>query len=422
MNTSVSENSEYMVHLATWAYGGEVMGRLKDGRAVFVPFTLPGEQARIRLTEEKPRYARGEVITLLETAADRVPPRCPLYGQCGGCHYQHVAYPAQLAAKAAIVRDQLSRIGGFPDPSVAATVPSPQPWGYRNHIQLHFSPEGQLGFRRRRSEHVIPTQDCLLAAQPLHDLMRVLEFDPESGIERLHLRVGTGDELLIWLRGQSPTPPAFSVDFPLSAVYSNPRGEDFVLAGRGFLVMEALGKIFRVSASSFFQINIPVAEAIITYLLENLPLDDSTTLLELYSGVGLFSAFLAPKVGQLVAVESSPSACYDFDINLAEHEHVALYEAPVEMTLPHLQREGLHPNVVVLDPPRNGLPREALDSLVALAPQTIAYVSCDPATLARDGKRLVRHGYRLRRITPFDMFPQTYHIETVSIWERVAAS
>ncbi len=420
MNQSSAEQTTYELQLATWAYGGDVMGRLPDGRAVFVPYALPGEEVRIRLTEEKAHYARGEIVTLITPAEDRVAPRCPFYGRCGGCHYQHVAYATQLAAKAAIVSDQLSRIGGFVDPPVSATVPSPQPWAYRNHIQLHLTPEGRLGFRAPRSERVIPVEDCLLAAQPLRELLGTLAFEPESGIERVHLRVGANDELLLWLRGRTPKPPAFAVDFPLSAVYTNPWGEAFVLAGRGFLVMSALGKHFRVSAPSFFQVNVPVAEALIRELLDNLPLTPQTTLLELYSGVGLFSAFLAPKVGALIAVESSPTACYDFEINLDAYDHVALYEAPVEETLPYLHQTGLRPDIVVLDPPRSGLPRAALDALVALAPHTIAYVSCDPATLARDGKRLARQGYRLRRITPFDMFPQTYHIETLSFWERIS--
>ncbi len=408
----------YEVQLTTWAYGGEALGRLEDGRAVFVPLALPGERVRVRLTEDKPRYARGEVTALLEAAADRVAPRCPLYGRCGGCHYQHVAYAAQLTAKRAIVRDQLVRIGKFPDPAVAPTVPSPAVWGYRNHIQMHLSPEGRLGFRAPRSAEVVPAEDCLLAAQPLRDLIPHLVLEAGSGVERVHLRVGAGDEVLLWLRGQRPAPPAFQVDFPLSAVYTNPEGAAFVLVGRGFLPMEVKGKVFRVSAASFFQVNLAVAEAMIDHLLEHLPLTPRARLLELYSGVGLFSAFLAPQVGELVAVESSPEACYDFGVNLDAFDHVALYEAPAAMALEHLAAQGFQPDVAVLDPPRSGLSRAALDGLMALAPAMVAYVSCDPATLARDGRRMARHGYRLVHITPFDMFPQTYHIETISLWER----
>ncbi len=411
--------TEYEVALSTWAYGGEAMGRLPDGRAVFVPFTLPGERVRLRLVEDKPRYARGETVELLETSPDRVAPRCPYYGRCGGCHYQHVNYPAQLAAKQAIVRDQLQRIGGFADPPVAPTVPSPRPWGYRNHIQLHLAPDGAVGFRARRSERVVPVEDCLLAAQPLREIIPRLNFEGESGVTRAHLRVGAGDEVLLWLRGEAPLPPPLTVDLPLSVVYTAPRGETFVMAGRGFLVMAVHGRLFRVSAASFFQVNLPVAEAMVSHVLERLPLTSETVLLELYSGVGLFSAFLASRVRQLVAVESSPSACDDFGFNLADEEgDIALYEAPVESVVEHLVRDGFRPDVVLLDPPRSGLSRPALDGLVALQPEVVVYVSCDPATLARDGKRLRRHGYRLVEATPFDMFPQTYHIETVSLWRR----
>lgn len=411
----------YEVTLTTWAYGGEALGRLPDGRAVFVPYAVPGEVARVRLTEVKPRYARGEVVSLLEPSPDRVAPRCPHFGRCGGCHYQHLSYAAQLTAKTGIVRDQLERIGGLPDVPLRPMVPAPRPWGYRNHVQFHLDAEGRLGFQAWRSHEVVPIEECWLPVEPIREVWPQVHIAPESGVTRVHLRAGTDGDLMLMLRGTAPQPPPFTVDFPLSAVYL-PEGDEAgltVLSGHSYQVLEVKGRPFRVSAPSFFQVNLPVAEAMVDHLLAHLPLTPETTLLEVYAGVGLFSAFLAPKVGRLLAVESSPSAAADFAVNLDAFDHVELYEAPAEVALPYLVARDEYAQVAVVDPPRSGLPKEVLDALVALQPEVLAYVSCDPATLARDARRLTRKGYRLTQITPFDMFPQTYHIETVSFWERM---
>jgi 23S rRNA (uracil1939-C5)-methyltransferase len=177
--------------------------------------------------------------------------------------------------------------------------------------------------------------------------------------------------------------------------------------------MEVLGRAFRVSAGSFFQVNTRMAEAMVTHLLEVLPLSPEKTVLDLYCGAGLFSAFFAPRVAQVIGVEAAPSACEDFVVNLDEYENVSLYEGEAGMILPALDA---CPDIVVVDPPRAGLEKPALDALLKLAPPVLAYVSCDPATLARDAKRLLAGGYRLEQITPFDLFPQTYHIESISIF------
>ena len=407
----------HTIKLDLWAYGGEAMGRLEDGRAVFVRGGIPGERVRVRLTEEKARFARGLAVEVLEAAPSRVEPRCPYYGLCGGCHYQHVAYSAQLQAKTEIVRSQFQRIGGIAEPPVSECVPSPKQWGYRNHIQLHPTAEGKAGFRAAASQAIVPVEDCLLAEEPLRALIPGLEVDPQSGLTRIHLRVGANDELMLWLRGETEKPPAFAVDFPTSAVYTNPWGESFLLSGRGFLVMEVGGRAFRVSAESFFQVNLGVAELLLKALLEALP-PRMGTVLEVYSGVGLFSATLAERAAELVAVESSPSACADFEVNLSDADNVSLYEAPAEQAVLYLAEQGFAPEVVVLDPPRSGLEKGVLDALMAMKPQVIAYVSCDPATLARDVKRMARRGYRLASAAPFDMFPQTYHIETLAILKK----
>jgi len=179
--------------------------------------------------------------------------------------------------------------------------------------------------------------------------------------------------------------------------------------------MQVNGRTFHVSSGSFFQVNSAVAGLMADYLLAQLPASTSTTMLDVYCGVGFFSAFFAARVGRLIGIESVPSACEDFSINLDEYENVELFEAPAEQVLPALD---VSPEVVIVDPPRAGLERRVLDAIVALAPDHLAYVSCDPATLARDAGRLMAGGYRLKQVTPFDLFPQTYHIESISIFEK----
>ncbi len=213
------------------------------------------------------------------------------------------------------------------------------------------------------------------------------------------------------LESEDPVAPEFSVDIPLSAVHSSPAGQ-IILAGDDYLVMEVAGRPFKVSAGSFFQVNTLQAEAMVQALLASLPLNPHTTLLDLYCGVGLFSAFLAPLVGRCVGVEVSESACEDYTANLDEFDNVEFYLGPVEEVLPQLDVPA---DVVLLDPPRAGLDRRVIDALLAIQPKTIAYVSCDPSTLARDLKRLMAGGYSLDKVTPFDLFPQTYHIESISL-------
>jgi 23S rRNA (uracil1939-C5)-methyltransferase len=406
----------YEVDLLAPAHGGVCLGRLPDGRAVFVPFALPGERVRVRLVESKRTFARAELLEVLQPAPQRIAPRCPHYGLCGGCHYQHTDYATQCALKAAILREQLQRLAGIVEPPLRPIVPSPQPWNYRNTVQFHLDPQGRLGYHRADSHQVVAIRECHLPEPVLNQVWPQLEFEPRLGLERVELRAGSGEEVLLILESRDPQPPEFSVDFPLSAVHLSPAGT-IVLAGEDYLVMEILGRPFKVSAPSFFQVNTAQAAAMVQHLLDILPLTPQSTLLDVYCGVGLFTAFLAPRVGRCLGVEVSPSACEDFAVNLDEFDHVALYQGAAEEILPWLD---VRPDVVVVDPPRAGMAPDALEALIRLGPTYLAYVSCDPATLARDLKHLLGAGYRLLHITPFDLFPQTYHIESISLLVRAA--
>jgi 23S rRNA (uracil1939-C5)-methyltransferase len=390
-------------------------GHLRAGLAVFVPFGLPGEVVRVRLVEEKRNYARAELVEVINPSAARIAPRCAHFGTCGGCHYQHMPYAAQLETKTEILREQLQRLGRIPDPPVQPAVPSPREYYYRNHVQFHLDREGQLGYHKQGSNEVLAIHECHLPEAAINALWPQLDIEALPGLERVVLRQGAGEDLLLALESSDPQLPEFSVEgLPISVVYLGP-GESQVLAGSDHLVMEVLGRPLRVSARAFFQVNTFMAGALVKHLLDNLPLGPNDTVVDGYAGVGLFSAFLASRVGQLIGIESSGAACDDFVANLDEFDDVALYQARVEEVFPALE---VKPQAIVVDPPRAGLERRTLEAILELAPAHLAYVSCDPTTLGRDARRLTAGGYRLQQVTPFDLFPQTYHIESVSFWER----
>jgi len=403
--------TELLVEVTTPTYGGECIGRLADGRAVFVPYTLPGELVKIELVEEKRGFARARLLEVVHPSPRRIPPRCIHYGICGGCHFQHTDYETQLQIKKAVVIDQITRIAGISNPPVGEVIPSPSEWNYRNTVQFHLDENGKLGYQRWGSNTIVPITECHLPEAEINQIWPQLDLEPMSGVERVELRLGAEGEALLALESSSLTAPEFSVDIPLSAVHINPAGK-LILAGEDYLLLEVRGRVFKVSAESFFQVNTAQAEAMVDHILGILPLDKQITVLDVYCGVGLFSAFLASLVKRCIGVELSDSACDDFAVNLDEFNNVDLYIGPAEQILPSL---NLQPEIVLVDPPRAGIERAALDAIITMQPSTIAYVSCDPATLARDIKRLAAADYRLEKVTPFDLFPQTYHVECITL-------
>lgn len=420
-----TEPSVFDLQLEKLTYGGEAMGRLPDGRAVFVLFGLPGERVRVRLTEEKRSFARGELVEILEPSPHRIMPRCTHFGVCGGCHYQNLPYEEQRKAKTEILRDQLTRIGRIEAPPVSEMVPNPSPWNYRNHVQFHLTNEGRLGYMTAGIPRVFPIRECHLPEGSINSLWPQLEFEPGMDLDRVAIRSGVDEELMLILESDSPEPPELEIETGISVTHIF--DEDMVvIAGNDHVMVRVLDRTFRVSAASFFQVNAAMAERMVEHFLVHLPTVQSATLLDIYCGAGLFSAFLAPKFERLIGIESSPAACEDFAYNLDEFENVDLYEGFAEEILPELVgrigRDGIpdgdNPTYVVVDPPRAGLDKRVLDGLVKLSPQVIAYVSCDPSTLARDAARLIQGGYQLRHVTPFDLFPQTFHIESISFFEH----
>ncbi len=406
------------INLEKLTYGGEAMGRLPDGRAVFVPFGLPGEQVRVRLTQDKQNFARGELVEVLTASPERIDPKCKHFGKCGGCHYQNLSYENQLQAKTEILRDQFQRIGKIENPPIKPIVPSALEWNYRNHVQFHLTAEGKLGFVNSKGNSVFPIEECHLPETSIDSFWRELQFESNKDVERVSLRAGHNEELMVVLESENFETPELEIEADVSVVHLFDE-HPVVIAGRDHFVVSVLEKDFRVSAASFFQVNTKMAEKMVEHILAHLPVSMSTTVLDVYCGVGLFSKFFAPKCDQVIGIEASESACEDFVFNLDEFDNVELYEGAAEEILPGLAGRLDSSTFAIVDPPRAGIERHALDAIISIKPQIIAYVSCDPSTLARDAARLINGGYRLVEVTPFDLFPQTYHIESISIFESM---
>ncbi len=404
------------IRVGNLAYGGEAIGRLPDGRAVFIPFAIPGELVQVRLVEEKPHYARAELNLVLEPSPRRIEPRCSHFTTCGGCHYQQMDYSTQLEGKTTILREQLERIGGLKELPDIEVITSPGAcWNYRNNIQFHLTAQGKPGYQKMHSNQTFAIRECHLPEASINRVWPQIDLEPMPGMERMSLRTGVNDEMMLILESSNPQPLEFNIEQEaLSVIYKGP-SDSLVLAGSDHITMEVMDRQFRVSANSFFQVNTLQAEAMVKHILTNLPINDGMTFLDVYCGVGLFSAFMAEKVKLVVGIESSPEACTDFTSNLDEYDHVSLYEDNAENVL---ERVNFNPDVILMDPPREGLGIRAVDGILTQGASHLVYVSCDPATLARDAKRLVNGGYSMIKLALVDMFPQTFHLECISYWEK----
>ena len=399
------------------AHGGAALGR-HAGRIIFVPYGIPGERVRVEITDDRDQYAYARIVEIVEPSPDRAEPPCPHFGPglCGGCHFQHIDYERQLEIKREVVRDQIERIGKFKEPVVHPTLASPAPWQYRFHSTFTMTEDGAPAFTSDDNRRLIPIEVCYIIHPALLGLFERLDFEP-GNISRMKLQAGSDPEdRMLVIQTDDDLPPEIEVDFPVSINMLLSDNEPVNLIGDSKVTYEVFERPFRVTAGGFFQVNVPVAEILVEQVLGALDLQGDEVLLDLYSGVGLFSAFLAERAGLVVSVESYPPAVTDAETNLADLENVDLVEGPVEAVLEDLA--GPFDGIVV-DPPRAGLGVEVVDELGRLAAPTLVYVSCDPATLARDARRLVeRHGYRLVDVQPVDMFPQTFHIESVAVLRR----
>lgn len=427
-------------------YGEAGIGRTEEGKAVFVPQTAPGDLVRVRIDQDKRSFSTGTVLEVLEASPDRVMPACPYSTVCGGCSWMHVDYRAQLVAKRANVVAQLVHIAGF-DEETAESLVSPctasgKQLGYRNKLELSAGLDEngrwQLGFRSEGSHEFATPDYCLLAhkaiqkaPKALRGALRYLQRGTDLGIYRVGVRHSerTRDvEIALWTP-PSPFPRSMAANTLQSAlkassivrVIADPGKARKVknvetLYGKGYWRERLGGSSFHLTAPSFFQVNTEQAEVMVDKVIEGLRLDEHSLVADLYAGAGTFSVALAKRVDDVFAVESAASSVRDLRRN-AESNNVWIdvIGGDAARELPELG--GL--DALVVDPPRAGLADGVAQSIAAAGPTRVAYVSCNPSTWARDVVRLEACGYRLVKADPVDLFPQTYHCEIVSIFERL---
>jgi 23S rRNA (uracil1939-C5)-methyltransferase len=393
------------------ANGGAGIARDANNRPIFIPFTIPGETVTVRLTEEKAHFAHAELLAVLEPAPERIPARCPHFGLCGGCHFQHMGYEAQLAAKRQIVADQLQRIGGITAVTIPPVIPNPNPWGYRAAAHLTPSPEGRLGYWSPVRREVMGIDVCYIIHPDLLTLWQDIDLEL-PGLRQLTLRRGDDEALLAALEIEDVEPPELETDFPVSVAIVLPDETAVSLIGDNYLIQSVGGRDFRVSPGCYFAPSPAMLGPIIETILAYAQLSGRETVTDAYRGVGFFTAGLAPHAAAVRAIEINPDAIADTAVNLNHTDNVAVYEGWVEEVLPALPT----PDLLLIHPPEKGLSKGAMQAVTRSRPPRLIYVSSDVATLARDGKQLTQAGYTLHAIQPLDTAPQTYHMETVSLW------
>jgi 23S rRNA (uracil1939-C5)-methyltransferase len=424
------------------AHGGSAVGRAEDGRVVFVKAGCPGDVVDAEVTADHGRYLEAVIATIVTPSAERRTPPCPYFGRCGGCQWQHISYSAQADAKRTQVADSLARIGKIDGVEVDPTISGTSPYGYRNRIELHVGKRADgsplIGMTAAGTDEIVPIDACLLLPErarrtprAIAGALRYLGGRATLDIDRVAIRVAarTRDmEVDLW--GPPGPFPRRAVAKTLGdavkstcltrvLVKGDPKERaDLkveVLSGRGFW-HERLGEYdFKVSAPSFFQINTVLAETLVTTVLERLGADGSDRVLDLYAGAGTFTLPLAEVAGEVVAVEGAGSAVRDLRANI-ESAGVPADVMPGEAA--RALADAGHFDLAVIDPPRAGMTEAVLKGLVATGARRVCYVSCDAATLGRDARALTTAGYRLTSATPIDLFPQTWHVETVALFER----
>ena len=365
------------------AHGGVCVAHAPDGRVVFVRHTLPGERVRVTVTEEKKSYARADAIEILTPAPARVAPPCPWSGpsRCGGCDWQHVDVAEQRRLKAAVVQEQLQRLGRIEREVLVEEVPgSPDGLHWRTRMRFAVDESGRAGLRKHRSHEVVPIDDCLIAVPQMH-VPELLARD--------------------W-------PPGSELDVDVSGAR-----ERAVSIGRPDEVVteHAVGRAWRVPVGGFWQVHPAAADVLAEIVLDYVEPASTDRCLDLYSGVGLFAGALAPHADTVTAVESHARAVAAAEANLAAEGNVAVVADRVDRWL---RRDPEPADVVVLDPPRKGAGREVCAGIVAREPRVVVYVACDPASLGRDLALFADHGYALADLRAFDLFPMTAHVECVA--------
>ncbi len=413
------------------SHGPAGVGRA-DGKVVFVSGTVPGDEVEIVIDEEKKRHATGHVVQIRQPSAQRRTPPCPYISRCGGCPWQHVTYPEQLRAKEMTVREQLRRIGGIAEPPMLPIIPAPQEWHYRHRIRLH-GQAGRFGFSPPQSHDVVEIESCLIARE---DVTAQLQTAREWGTA---LRTAVRQIEIIGGESAEATAPSivlvgeadgawYSQDEAIctSFLVHYPQIRGLVLFGHNWrrrwgntdvaFVPESERDALALRHGTFTQVNPTGNRALVAAILALGTFQKEQKVIELYCGAGNLSLPIARRVESLIGLEQERAAVVDAEANAARLglTNTRFVTASVEAGVHQLLEAGVRGDVVVLDPPRMGA-ATVIDLLPQLGARAVLYVSCDPATLARDLRRLHTHGYHLHAVQPVDLFPQTYHVETIAL-------
>lgn len=438
-------NQEIKLTVQRLGIQGEGISSL-EGYTFFVDGALPGETVSALITERKKNYGKAKLLQVLSPSSHRVSPPCPLFGECGGCQFMHLAYSQQLLAKKQRLVDALERIGKLDDLHVEDCLPSPQVLAYRNKIQLPVLPGEKgirLGLYATRSHRLIDVEHCLIhcsLGESVYSFLRqdiqevsVIPYNPETGEGELrHVLIKTAvrtNEVLVVFVTNGPASPEL-IQFSHHLIKKCPEvkgvvqnihkgkenvilGKQFILlAGQDFVTDSLCGLSFKISPASFFQVNPQQAERLYQLAIDSAHFQGTETVLDAYCGVGTLSLILSKKVKKVLGVECVPEAIRDARWNALNNQiqNTEFYCEASEIFIQTLKEKV---DVILLNPPRKGCDPSFLKGIKKTKCQKIVYISCDPATLARDLAILKQMGYRIERVQPVDMFPQTAHVETV---------
>ncbi|HZS56675.1 MAG TPA: class I SAM-dependent RNA methyltransferase [Bryobacteraceae bacterium] len=387
------------VQIEKLVYGGEGLGRI-DGQVVLTPFVLPDELISLRAERVKTGLLRGSEVKIVQPSPRRIPPHCEYFGICGGCHYQHAEYSYQLAQKQGILRETLRRLAGI-DYQEEIPIMSGPPWQYRNRVQLHVA-DGHVGFHRAGSHELCAIDHCPISSPKLNESIAKLAWavkQPQWPVFLRSLELFT-NESEIQLNIVDSLRPVAARFFEWCGTFLPDLAE-------GALRYQAGGYSFRISRGSFFQVNRFLADQLVNEVIGEAR---GNRAVDLYAGVGLFSLPLVKRFSAVHAVERGGSAYRDLEANAAASgTELRTQKTSAEAFLAGIEST---PDLIVADPPRAGLGKEATGHLLRITSPFLTLVSCDPATLARDIRKLLEE-YRIERLTMVDLFPQTYHFEVV---------
>lgn len=434
---------------------GQGICRAENGEVIFVPNSAVGDVLKVRIVKKLKKYSFGKIEELLSPSPDRIEIDCPCFYQCGGCVYRHISYEAELKIKEQRVRDAIERIGKITDVPVDKIVGSEREKRYRNKAQYPVgkNSSGQLisGFYGLHSHRIVPCEDCLLQPEIFSKINKtVLDFMKSSQndvydetthkgkLRHIYLRQGEKNgEIMVCLvvngNGLKDEPALVKMlteNFPeiKSIVINSNRDKTNVILGKknrvvygnDYITDQLLGVRFRISPHSFYQVNRKQAEKLYSIAADYADLSKDDVLLDLYCGTGTIGLTMADKVKELVGVEIVEDAIKDAKINAKTNnvENSRFLCGDASYAAEELKKEGIRPDVVIVDPPRKGCDEKLLNTIKEMSPKKIVYVSCDPGTLARDLKTLKTIGYPPQKITPVDMFPRTSHVETVVLMSK----